>query len=606
MKLENNNTKIKFSTKELFMGLDCSDSIYLEDFTIIESNKNFLEYSKSEILRIKVENHIIPSNSLYIEDIKKVINEDIQVIYVLFQQSFKKDLFRGRISIIQKRNNPVEFIVQLSVNWHNDVPKKVLLQFPFLIELSKNNSFLKPGEIHDIDYPSKRCLWNFHESPPATLTDSSIDHSIGIQFRDEFPWQANYNLGISEAIKEINFELYESEVQPTNILSDIFVMRLYFSPIGRSEIFKLWKEDTRSRYDLRDYKIPESSWSQKSYLQHFTFAYGKEAFNYDNKNIDIEKLLEKGKEFGGYDSIIFWHQYPRLGLDETNQWDLYNYLPQGYSNIKEIVKICHKNDVRVFLPFKPWDIRSNESLDIHAKRLEIVINQTEIDGLFLDTMSTLPESFLRLKDKFPNFIFCSEGTPREPRQIEHLTSSWDQIGDIRRNFKVDIEANLFRFVFPEHPLYSISRWSVGSDKDSIIKRSIFNGMGIVIWQDVFGSWLPFSDDQKRKIKEYKNILIKYHACIFGKESVPIIDTLVPGLLCNQFSENPKSEMIYSFYNSTPNKICGSLLNLGDNLNKKCLQLYGTSGEFRIKNEDKTSIIQGEIDQNQVVMVLINY
>ena len=36
MKLENNNTKIKFSTKELFMGLDCSDSIYLEDFTIVE------------------------------------------------------------------------------------------------------------------------------------------------------------------------------------------------------------------------------------------------------------------------------------------------------------------------------------------------------------------------------------------------------------------------------------------------------------------------------------------------------------------------------------------------------------------------------------------
>ena len=131
-------------------------------------------------------------------------------------------------------------------------------------------------------------------------------------------------------------------------------------------------------------------------------------------------------------------------------------------------------------------------------------------------------------------------------------------------------------------------------------------MGIVIWQDVFGSWRPFSEDQKREIKEYKNILLKYHACIFGRESVPIIDTLVPGLLCNHFSENPKSEMIYSFYNSTPKKICGSLLNLGDNLNKKCLQLYGSNGKFRIKNEDKTSIIQGEIDQNQVVMVLINY
>ena len=54
---------------------------------------------------------------------------------------------------------------------------------------------------------------------------------------------------------------------------------------------------------------------------------------------------------------------------------------------------------------------------------------------------------------------------------------------------------MFRFVFPEHPLNMVSRWSVGSDKDSIIKRAAFNGMGLVIWQDVFGAWLPFSKKQ---------------------------------------------------------------------------------------------------------------
>ena len=149
-------------------------------------------------------------------------------------------------------------------------------------------------------------------------------------------------------------------------------------------------------------------------------------------------------------------------------------------------------------------------------------------------MSSLPESFLKIQKKFPSFEFASEGTPKEQRQIEQLTSSWDQIGDIRRNYKVEVEANMFRFVFPEHPLNLVSRWSVGSDKDSIIKRAAFNGTGLVIWQDVFGCWLPFSKKQKKVINQLKNILIKFHDIIFGSNSTPLIDTLSAGLICNQF------------------------------------------------------------------------
>ena len=62
-------------------------------------------------------------------------------------------------------------------------------------------------------------------------------------------------------------------------------------------------------------------------------------------------------------------------------------------------------------------------------------------------MSSLPESFLRIQKKFPSFEFASEGTPREQRQIEQLTSSWDQIGDIRRNYKVDKRTNRIKICY---------------------------------------------------------------------------------------------------------------------------------------------------------------
>ncbi len=170
------------------------------------------------------------------------------------------------------------------------------------------------------------------------------------------------------------------------------------------------------------------------------------------------------------------------------------------------------------------------------------------------------QTLFSIQKKFPSFEFASEGTPREQRQIEQLTSSWDLIGDIRRNYKVEIEANMFRFVFPEHPLNMVSRWSVGSDKDSIIKRAAFNGTGLVIWQDVFGTWLPFSKKQKQQIKKLKNVLNKYHNIIFGSNSVPLIETLSKGLICNQFCDD-NYQQIFAIYNFTNKSIKGPLVAL---------------------------------------------
>ena len=262
------------------------------------------------------------------------------------------------------------------------------------------------------------------------------------------------------------------------------------------------------------------------------------------------------------------------------------------------------NNIKFFIPFKPWDVRSNESLDKHAQSLEKFIHKTNIDGFFLDTMSTLPESFLSIQKKYPSFEFCSEGTPKEQRQIEQLTSSWDQIGDIRRNYKVEVEANMFRFVFPEHPLNLVSRWSVGSDKDSIIKRAAFNGTGLVIWQDVFGCWLPFSKKQKQLIKQLKKILVKFHNIFFGNNSIPLIETLSSGIICNQFANNHNNKRIYSIYNFTSKTINGPLFNIDSNVDIQVQQIYGKLSALKIQNTKKTKSLCGTIRPNEVILIYV--
>ena len=599
------NNIINLSSKDLFFSIDYSKKINLDKLIDLNSKYNFLDKKNNDLLKIKIENDIIPNQFLKINKVSENNHHKLKFISLDFSQSFKKDFFKGRISIIQKKENVIDFVFQLSVNWNNNIPKKISLIFPFLRNLNNHKNFLKPGYISNGKKTLKKNTWNFHEYPPAILSNNSGKTAIGIEFYDQFPWQANYNLGMHEAISSDNFEKYEAEVQLNQHLSDVVVMRLYTSSKGRNDIFNLWKENTRSRYDLRKYFRPQNMWIKKNYITHFTFAYGKEAFNYEKTKFNIKKIIKEGREFGGYDSLIFWHQYPRLGLDNTNQWNMYKYLPEEYESIKKIVKECHKNGIKFFIPFKPWDVKSNESLDYHAKSLENFIAKTNIDGFFLDTMSSLPDSFLRIQKKFPSFEFASEGTPRQQRQIEQLTSSWDQIGDIRRNYKVEIEANMFRFVFPEHPLNMVSRWSVGSDKDSIIKRAAFNGMGLVIWQDVFGAWLPFSKKQKQLIKKLKNVLHKYHNIIFGSNSVPLIETLSNGLICNQFCNN-NNQKIFAIYNFTNKNIKGPLFALEPKSKIKFQQIFGINTSLQIKKIKKIDAIFGTVPADEVILICVKY
>ena len=603
-KVNNSKQKISFSSEDLLLSLNYSNKIFVDKLVALNSNFNFLNNKNNDLLKIKLENKFIPSNQTNINKVFNKTDNNYKVVSIDFSQHFKKDFFKGRISILQKKENIIDLILQLAVKWKNRIPKKTLLTFPFLTNLYHHKNFLKAGHIFNGKNLVKKSTWSFHECPPSILTDDSANFAVGIEFFDQFPWQSNYNLGMHEAISKEGFEKYEAEIQLTEELSDVVVMRFYTSSEGKNKVFNLWKENIRSRYDLRKYFRPKNRWIKKNYLQHFTFAYGKEAFEYKKTKFKINKIIKEGKEFGGYDSIIFWHQYPRLGLDNTNQWELYRYLPEDYKSIKKIVKECHLNNIKFFIPFKPWDVRSNESLDKHAKFLENFIIETNIDGFFLDTMSSLPESFLRIQKKFPSFEFCSEGTPKEQRQIEQLTSSWDQIGDIRRNYKVEVETNMFRFVFPEHPLNLVSRWSVGSDKDSIIKRAAFNGTGLVIWQDVFGCWLPFSKKQKQLIKQLKKILVKFHDIFFGNNSIPLIETLSKGIICNQFAND--NQRIYSIYNFTSKKIKGPLFSFEYNADIKVQQIYGKMSSIIIKQTKKLNSVCSTIDPNEVILIHVKY
>ena len=194
-KVKNSKYKvINFSSQDLFLSLNYTKKISFDKFEALKSNFNFLNRKNNDLLKIKLENKFIPNNEIKIEKVLNQTDNKYKVASIDFSQHFKKDIFKGRISILQKKANIIDLIVQLAVKWENRIPKKTLVTFPFLINLYNHKNFLKPGHIFDGKETIKKNTWNFHEYPPSILTDNSSNFAVGLEFFDQFPWQSNYNL----------------------------------------------------------------------------------------------------------------------------------------------------------------------------------------------------------------------------------------------------------------------------------------------------------------------------------------------------------------------------------------------------------------------------
>ena len=149
-----------------------------------------------------------------------------------------------------------------------------------------------------------------------------------------------------------------------------------------------WRESTRAllNFDPSLYEAPEFAWIAKTFNLGFLMLCDQLFFD---EEYQLESFLEHGKrEFGGYDALIFWHAYPRIGFDDRNQFDFYREMPGGLPRLRQLVDECHARGVRVYIDYNPWDTgtRRVDMSDIDA--LVELVREIDADAIFLDTMSS--------------------------------------------------------------------------------------------------------------------------------------------------------------------------------------------------------------------------
>ena len=80
--------------------------------------------------------------------------------------------------------------------------------------------------------------------------------------------------------------------------------------------FTAFKKYIRDDFDFTYYKRPIQDSFRQLFVSHFTFLYGHEIYDPVANKFKIHEFLDEGEaNFGGYDYMLLWHDYPRLGLD---------------------------------------------------------------------------------------------------------------------------------------------------------------------------------------------------------------------------------------------------------------------------------------------------
>ncbi len=89
------------------------------------------------------------------------------------------------------------------------------------------------------------------------------------------------------------------------------------------------------KFDNALFEREDLSWIRQSYLLLLQFAWDHQYYDAVHGASTFDRFItEQDKVLGGYEAFMIWPTWPRLGLDQRNQWDMYRDLPGGLKELR--------------------------------------------------------------------------------------------------------------------------------------------------------------------------------------------------------------------------------------------------------------------------------
>lgn len=317
---------------------------------------------------------------------------------------------------------------------------------------------------------------------------------------------------------------------------------------GLREVFQHHYLFDLESFDDTLYRRNDLKWIRNQYLAVLQFAWDHEFYDPLNKKYRFFGFLEEGKKyFGGYDIYGLWPTWPRLGLDQRNQWDLYSDLPLGIPKLRELAHFARQNNTHFFISYNPWDTDTRAGNQMEA--MAGLIREIDADGVVLDTRGSSSYELQKAADSVrPGVIMYSEGMA-VPKDMPGIVA-----GRVHDAIYYAPPLNLNKLIKPEFSIFRVCQLSSGNIHREVA-ISFFNGYGVEL--NTFAPGRPdWREKEFRFLGKAVRILRENSAAFHSRDWTPLIPTTKDSIWVNQWPGEEKT--IYTILNLRPGQFEGPL------------------------------------------------
>jgi len=316
-----------------------------------------------------------------------------------------------------------------------------------------------------------------------------------------------------------------------------------------ADAFRTWIEDVkhwrrerliRLGYNGSEYERPELKWTHSSFIQPQMMIEDRYFYDPVAGRYTVDRYLDDlERRYGGIDSVLIWHTYPNIGIDNRNQYDLLHDMPGGVEGLKQMINDFHRRGVRVLFPVMLWD---QGTRDVGIRNWEATAKaMAEIgaDGINGDTLDGIPRAFRTASDQTGHPIALEpEGGPAdEALQWNNLT--W---GYWKYPFVPMISR--YKWLEPRHMVNVCDRWN--RDKTDNLQYAFFNGVGYESWENIWGIWNQITPRDAEALRRVAKIERAFAPLFTSPNWEPHTPTLRYGVFASKFPG--RSQTLWTFIN----------------------------------------------------------